>query len=169
MSEQETQAVTTYKQTLRRGLSARHREAMRRLASGIPAPQVAEDLGYTLDHFYKIARSPLFKREMERMQARLDQAAYNAMSELRKIHPAAVNAYRDLIEQTEYKQLRFNVAKDLLDRTGVTSPRVGISQSIVQTYEQRLSEVKQTYTVTGNEDSPIEIMGGEELLKDYDK
>lgn len=163
-------SIATYKQNLRRGLSPRHREAMRRLAMGTPIGKVAEDLGYSVSHLTKISKSPLFLREMERMQTRLDQASYNAMQELRKIHPKAVQAYEDLISQTEYKQLRFNTAKDLFDRTGVVAARYAQSIEAVQSYEQRLAEVKAKYTVTTHEEpSPIKVMGGEHLLEEYDK
>ena len=162
-------AVAEYKNTLRRGLSPRHREAMRQIAAGKTVPVVAESLGYTTAHLHKIASSPLFKRELARMQSRLDQINYDAIAELRRIQPDAIEAYRDLVQQTDYKLLRFNVAKDILDRTGVEQPRPAKQVEITQTYEQRLTEVKASYTVSQTDTSPIEVMGGEELLKDYDK
>lgn len=129
-------------------------------------------MGYSPFHLSKVASSPLFKRELERMMVRLDQANYNALNELRRLHPKAVKTYNDLMTQDEYQTLRFNVAKDLLDRTGVVTARTvhTLEAAQSQSYEQRLSEVKAKYTVstTHSEDSPIEIMGGEELLKDYD-
>ena len=170
MGDNGERAVAEYKNTLRRGLSPRHREAMRRIAAGQTVPAVAKDLGYTTAHLHKIASSPLFKRELARMQSRLDQINYDAVAELRRIQPDAVEAYRDLINQTDYKQLRFTVAKDLLDRTGVEAPKPSKEVIVTQTYEQKLSEVKASYTVVHNTgESPIEVMGGEELLKDYDK
>jgi len=164
------QAVATYKaQLLRRGLSPRHREAMRRLSAGQAPATVARELGYSSSHLSTIMSSPLFKREMERMQARADQIHYDALAELRAIQPHAVEAYKDLLQQTEYKLLRFNVAKDVLDRTGVEAPKVVHQVQATQTYEQKLAEVKSTYTVSGGDTSPIEVIGGEDLLKNYDK
>ena len=163
------QAIADYKVSLRRGLSPRHREAMRRLVAGQPVARIAEDLGYTNTHLARVVRSPLFQRELDRMMARVDQEQYDALANLRRIQPHAVEVYKDLLQQTDYKLLRFNVAKDIFDRTGVETPKETRHVAVTQTYEQRLSEVKASYTVTGNETSPIEVIGGEDLLKNYDK
>lgn len=170
MSSNESQAITKYRQTCRRGLSPRHREAMRRLASGQSIAQVADQLGYSNKHLSTIAASPLFKREMERMLNRMDQAAYNALAELRRIQPKAVKTYSDLMTQDEFQTLRFTVAKDLLDRTGVGVGKMIHTLEQTESYEQRLAKVRQKMTVesTHSTDSPIEIMGGQELLEEYD-
>jgi len=164
-----TQAVEVYRLALKRGLNPRHREAMRRLVAGQPVGRVAEDLGYNVGHLNKIIRSPLFKRELERMQAKADLAHYDALAKLRCIHPKAVEAYTDLVEQTDFKQLRFNVAKDIFDRTGVEAAKTTQHREVVETYEQRLASAKATYKVTTTDTCPIDVIGGEDLLKNYDK
>lgn len=169
MDENQTQAIQDYKaQLLQRGLSPRHREAMRRIASGIPVTEVAHQLGYSPNRLHQITNSPLWKREMDKLQHRLDTDTYDALAELRKLQPVGVQVYSDLLQQTTYPSIRQMVAKDLFDRTGVRAVSNAPTQTVtqVQSYEQQLANVRVKYEQTVTSECPIQVIGGTELLAD---
>lgn len=163
-----SKALADYRERLlHRGLSPRHREAMRLVASGMPLNEVADRLGYSRSRLYQVTRSPLWQRELDKLMGRLDNQAYDAMAAVRALQPQAVNTYKDLLECELYEELRFKIAKDILDRTGVTAPTVSHSITASQSYEQELSKVRVDYTKTTNYGpSPIEVIGGTELAEE---
>ncbi len=169
MDTNNSPAVADYRERLlKRGLSPRHREAMRLVASGKTIKQVAEQLGYCYARLLQITRSPLWRREMDRLQNRLDTDAYDTMHELRKLQPHCVQGLSDLIQQDEFKSIRLAAIRDVLDRTGVRLPDTASTITQTQTYEEQLSKVQVTYQQTTKQPNYIQVIGGEELASEDD-
>lgn len=139
---------------------------MRLIATGMPLLKVAQTLGYSPNRLWQITHSPLWEREMAKLQNKLDTDAYDAMAELRRLQPTAVQTYKDLLEQTTYPSLRQMVAKDVFDRTGVRAPTESCSVTATQSYEQQLAQVRIKYEQTGTPENYIEVLGGEELARE---
>lgn len=128
-----------------RALNARHREIMRRIALGERNKDIAEDLGMSQVSISIIVNSPLFKQELAKWMSSLDAQAYDAMGELRKIIPDAVVAVRETIEQKELPVLRHRASMDLLNRTGISTPKEYHVTKQQTSYEELLHSVRIKY------------------------
>jgi DNA-binding CsgD family transcriptional regulator len=153
----------------------RHREIMRRKLVGQTNKQIAEEMGLSQNRVSVIVNSPLFKLELERMMQQADEQVFDAMSKLRELQPDAVNVLHESMHQHEYPHLRLKAAIQVLDRTGINSPKQIQLQHSGQTFEQRLLDVRmryQTDDIDLDEDFDqrqrrfITIMGQNELLED---
>jgi len=156
-------------------VNPRHREIMRRKLVGQSNKQIAEELGLSQNRVSVITNSPLFKLELERMMQQADDQLFDAMGKLRELQPDAVNVLHESMHQHEYPHLRLKAAIQVLDRTGINSPKQIQLQHSGQTFEQRLFDVRMRYQVDDidlDEDFDqrrrrfITIMGQNELLED---
>jgi DNA-binding CsgD family transcriptional regulator len=165
-----------FQRTQRSGwLQPRHREIMRRKLIGQSNKQIAEELGLSQSRVSIIVSSPLFKLELERMMQQADDQVFDAMSKLRELQPGAVSVLHESMNQHEFPHLRLKAAIQVLDRTGVNSPKQIQLQHSGQTFEQRLLDVRmryQTDDIDLDEDFDqrhqrlITIMGQNELIED---
>jgi hypothetical protein len=73
-------------------------------------------LGMSASNVRMIARKPEAKEYLARYLEMIDLVSGLA---LKTLCLNALRAYADLLHQTENLMVRFNVAKDVLDRTGV--------------------------------------------------
>jgi hypothetical protein len=143
---------------------AKHREMLRRVALGEQPQEIADSMGLTKRRVNAIINSPLFKLNLEEFQAKLDADAYDVMSELRAIQPDAVDAIKDSITQLDLPNLRFQAARDLLNRTGATVPKQFEVKKFTESYEQRLLQLRvedentQPIHTLQNDDDSIEII-----------
>jgi len=148
---------------------------MRRKLLGQSNKQIAEELGLSQSRVSIIVSSPLFKLELERMMQQADDQVFDAMSKLRELQPGAVSVLHESMNQHEFPHLRLKAAIQVLDRTGVNSPKQIQLQHSGQTFEQRLLDVRmryQTDDIDLDEDFDqrhqrlITIMGQNELIED---
>ncbi len=153
-------------------IADQHREIMRMRALAMPVTQIADALGMTERNVQYVVNSPLFKAEMEkRFHTPADEATFVAMEELKALQEDAVIALADTVRQTDYPTLRFHAARDILNRTGIATPhRVEVDKRTL-TYEEHLLLVRSKYdSGNGNsEPTPIQVIGGVELLVDEDE
>jgi len=95
-----------------------HRELARRIVLGATRVSLCEEFNITPTRLSIITESPLFKRELMRLEEMRDQGVADVTQTLRDISPLAV----DILERTMYKtksdSLKVNIAKDILDRAG---------------------------------------------------
>jgi DNA-binding CsgD family transcriptional regulator len=158
-------------------LRPRHREIMRRKLLGQSNKQIAEELCLSQNRVSVITNSPLFKLELERMMQQADDQVFDAMGKLRELQPDAVNVLHESMNQHEFPHLRLKAAIQVLDRTGINSPKQIQLQHSGQTFEQRLLDVRMRYQVDDgkidlDEDFDqrrqryITVMGQNELLED---
>lgn len=129
----------------KKGLSPRHREIMRRVAVGERQCDIAADMHLSERALSIIVNSPLFQAELEKMMEKIDQTVYDAMGELVKLQPDAVEAIQSSITQTDLPVLRFNAARDLLNRTGVNVPKEYHVTKDQRSYEELLTQVRIKY------------------------
>ena len=163
----QSRALAEYKEALlKRGLSPRHREAMRLVASGMPIVKVAKQLGYSAGRLWQVAASPLWKREMAKLMTQLDRNAFDAMQALRDLQPKAIDTFSQLMDLEDYPSTRLTVAKDILDRTGVKVPTETHTVEGTKSYEEQLAQVTVKYEKSGPEKNYIQVLDGEELLAD---
>ena len=105
------------------------------------------------------------------MQAKLDEATYDAVKELRNLQPDAVTTLKQLVKNKKRPDLRLAAAKEILNRTGINAPaQVEISRTEHISYEQRLQianddKPKQLDYI----DSEVTVLSGEDLEKTDDK
>lgn len=124
-------------------LHTRHRELMQRLVAGEPLASAARDLGFSMAAAKAVAKSPLFQKELQRMQTELTLHLYDAMAELKGLQPDAVDALRDVVNLKANPALRLAAARQILDRTGVgTVKQVKVDHTTLS-YEERLQIVQQ--------------------------
>lgn len=131
---------------LKRGISPRHREIMRRLAMGERQIDIALDMRMSQAALSFTVNSPLFQAELQKMITRVDEGVYDAMLELRKIQKDAVEAIHSSITQDELPVLRFHAARDVLNRTGVAMPRELHVTKEQRSYEELLQQVRIKYS-----------------------
>lgn len=129
------------------GLNGRHRMMMRLSIMGQGPTQIARTLGMSPSHVSIVMNSPLFKQELSKMHAEVDQrTVYDAADELMKLQEDAVVALADTVRQTQYPTLRFHAARDILNRTGARVPAEVHVTKDQTTYEERLMQVQLKYS-----------------------
>lgn len=111
-----------------KALNERHRVLMRALATGHKLIEAAQIAGFTLGRASVVASSPLFKSELERMRASMNQAVVEKSAEqfvggARKvIFENLEKAARKVVEKLdsgESDSIQLKAASDLLDRAGI--------------------------------------------------
>lgn len=125
MKEQEQKAQSTIDSQPDK-ITPRHRALMRKLVSGMTLSDACDDIGFSITRASVIVTSPLFKAEMERMQADVDGRfaeleAEKSGDDTRKIlSDTSEEAARTLKGALSDMNVaaRVNAAKDILDRTG---------------------------------------------------
>lgn len=110
-------------------LGPRHRALMRRLAAGMRLQEACDDLGFSISRASLVVNSPLFKAEMEKMQADLNKGFVDAEGEkismstdptriaLSDAAEIAARTLRGALDDVN-PAVRVSAAKDILDRTG---------------------------------------------------
>ena len=102
-----------------RELKPYQREVVRRQAMGQRSREIGAALGMTASNIRMIWRKPEAKEYLAQYLKMIDLVSGLA---LKTLCLKALRAYAELLHQTENPRVRFNVAKDVLDRTGVMSP-----------------------------------------------
>lgn len=141
-----TGSLRRHERKFRHGINPRHREIMRRLAMGERQCDIARDMQITQSALSFLVNSPLFQAELHKMVSQVDEDTYNAMRELRKIRKEAVEALFDSVTQEDLPVLRFHAARDILNRTGVSTPKEYHVTKEQRSYEELLQQVRIKYT-----------------------
>jgi hypothetical protein len=144
LARHRTPSVNT--RVLKRGISPRHREIMRRIAMGERQVDIALDMRMSQVSLSFIVNSPLFQVELRKMMERVDESTYDAMRELRVIQKDAVEAIHESVKQTDLPVLRFHAARDVLNRTGVAMPKEMHITKEQRSYEELLQQVRIKYS-----------------------
>ena len=101
----------------------RHKEVMRRVLMGHKIKDIALDLGYNPQSIYVLVRTEAFQIELRRMQEIIFEHVVDEMSKFRKLVPYARKFYQDVLADDGSggfsARLKFDVSKDLLNRTGL--------------------------------------------------
>jgi len=126
-------------------ITTRHRELMHRLLLGEPLKHAAAECGFSYNTARYVVRSPLFRKELERMQTELNLNLYDAVAELRSLQPDAINALKEVANLQHRPDLRLNAAREILDRTGLGARKTITVDSTHTTmsYEERLQVIHQ--------------------------
>lgn len=128
-------------------ITTRHRELMHRLLLGEPLSHAAAECGFTPSTAKYIAKSPLFRRELERMQTEMNLNLYDAAIELRKLQPKAIQALGEVADLQHRPDLRLSAAKEILDRTGLGVKKTlqidSTHTTTTMSYEERLQVIHQ--------------------------
>jgi predicted transcriptional regulator len=95
-----------------------HREIARRLVLGQRQGDVAAELGISDSRMSIIVNSPLFKREIDRLEKLREEGVQDVQRTLVEVSPLAL----EVVERTMYggksERLRFDAAESILDRAG---------------------------------------------------
>jgi len=101
-------------------LSCRHREIIRLKSIGMTTESIGEELGVSRQLVAAVSGSALGKEHLERLNADRDMAFMAAKQELEMLLPAALDAYREVLEKqvVTTPMQRVKVASEIMDRTG---------------------------------------------------
>jgi len=101
----------------------RHKEVMRRVLMGHKIKDIALDLGYNPASISVLVRTEAFQIELRRMQEIIFEHVVDEMSKFRKLVPYARKFYQEILSDDGSggfsARLKFDVSKDLLNRTGL--------------------------------------------------
>ena len=107
-------------------ITPRHRALMRKLVAGMKLGEACDDIGMSISRASVVVNSPLFQREMEKMQEELNGKFTSAEAE--KVSDATREKLNDSAERAAAtlrgalddasSAVRISAAKDILDRTG---------------------------------------------------
>ena len=114
-----------------------HRHMARLAASGFTPIEIAEATGFTPCQITKILASPLFQKEVARIEAMADKSACDLRTDLQQLAIKAVcNLEEDLhvadgkepSDLTNFERnLRFKASADVLDRVGLGGKNVTVA------------------------------------------
>ena len=94
-----------------------HRALARAVASGMRPGEICAAYGYTPAWITRIMETPLFQAEVARIESLAEIQAVDVREDLNSMAPRAVEVIDECLDG-EDKKLKFEAAKDVLDRTG---------------------------------------------------
>ena len=97
----------------------RDREFNRLLTLGWKPKEVMEHLGMCSATYHRNASSKIIKEDRDRLQDIREDMIFGELEELDKLIPAAVQVYREQLDNGENPMLQFKAANEVLDRTGI--------------------------------------------------
>jgi len=134
--------VSTYLAQMPDKLNSRHKALMRELVAGATLKEAAETVGFQYGAAAKIASSPLFKAEKEKLERDITErfiesegARSSLLSQRRRIQGEAARSISTLIDLRDSSLsdgVKQKCAMDLLDRAGLKEPeRLELSGELV--------------------------------------
>ena len=100
----------------------RHKEVLRRILLGHKIKDIAKDLSYHPSSISVLVRTEAFQIELRRMQEIVFEHVIDEMSKFQRLVPLARQFYQAVLEDEEKAyspRLKFDVSKDLLNRSGL--------------------------------------------------
>ena len=129
MSKPFEELSESYKKVMPKALNGRHRALMRKLCAGITLKVAAEELGMCYQSAMTVNRSPLFQKEIKRMQEQIDQLfvageadkdqIYTVRERIKSESPASLDKLLKLRDNAESEGVQERVSMDLLNRAGL--------------------------------------------------
>jgi len=95
-----------------------HRELARRIALGQRPVDVAHELGMSPEHASIICRSPVFQRELARLEEMRDKGVTSVEAAYQEIAPVALEQLERTMYKTKSESLKTKIAFGILDRAG---------------------------------------------------
>jgi len=95
-----------------------HREMARRLALGQTIAQVAREMFIDPSRLGVIAKSPLFKQELDKFMTQRDEGVVNVQKEFQELAPVATEIIEKMMYSAKSESLRLRAAETVLDRGG---------------------------------------------------
>lgn len=99
-----------------------HREIIRHRILGWKPGRIAEHLGCTYQHVYRVLDTPIVKNEVARLSGRRDDVFVEIKTRIDELLPEAVDTFERVLSQRPMtvaeQRLQVDVAKDVLDRRG---------------------------------------------------
>jgi hypothetical protein len=112
---QEKEAADQWKKWEPQRLNSRHREIMRRILEGSNETQIAEQMGLSRVAVCLVVTSPLFRAELEKMEAERDDAV---ISRAEALSNEALDTLKNQMRSAKSESIRNRAANDILDRAG---------------------------------------------------
>lgn len=100
-----------------------HRAIARARAFGVRPTEIALRFGLTESWVSEILNSPLMQAEIERLQRKCDEGAFDVARELDSMIPQAINVLGEDLFQPERSKQRTNVAVEVLGMRGWSKQR----------------------------------------------
>lgn len=95
-----------------------HREIARRLVLGQKVKDIAADLNITPTRISTLVNSPVFKKEIKRLEDQRDVGVSDVTRTLREVAPVCLEQVERLMYNAKSEKVRLSAAQDLLDRAG---------------------------------------------------
>lgn len=114
----------------------RTREIARLVMIGWSTKAISEFIGIREDQVTAIKQSTIFRRLVDELQEKRDEAAIDYRQDIERLIPEAIDSYERVLAGEEgTPSLRVKVAGEVLDRTGFAP----VKHSVVQNVNTRLS------------------------------
>lgn len=118
-----------------------HREIARRLVLGQRQAQIAQDLGISQTRLSIIVNSPLFQRELKRLEELRDSGVGDVFKTLQDIAPVALETVERLMYQSKSEKIKLEAAQAILDRAGFgTTSKVDVRSVVTHQYHNYTNE-----------------------------
>ena len=129
-------------------LPPKHYQAARLKALGFSQREISERLGISESRLSIVAKSPLFKLTVKKLESELDEGVRKSQRILAEAAPEAAETLVDIMRNKELQRLRKEASMDILRGAGAVrgeeKPRlnINISDSKLELILQTLKEIK---------------------------
>jgi transcriptional regulator with XRE-family HTH domain len=129
-------------------LPPKHYQAARLKALGFSQREISERLGISESRLSIVAKSPLFKLTVKKLESELDEGVRKSQRILAEAAPEAAETLVDIMRNKELQRLRKEASMDILRGAGAVrgeeKPRlnINISDSKLELIMQTLKEIK---------------------------
>jgi len=110
-----------------------HREIARRLVLCQSISEIAASVGISATRIGVLAKSPLFKLELKKLEDMRDKQVVNVQETFSQLAPVAIDTIERLMYKGSTETMQFKAAESILDRGGhgaISRGKVEIEQNI---------------------------------------
>lgn len=118
-----------------------HREIARRVVLGQSQHDIAQDLSMSESRLSIICNSPMFKKEVERLESMRNAGVENIQEQLQEVSPVMLEILERLALYSSKDQIKKECAQDLLDRAGYGKITKFDGTVTHETHEQKLARL----------------------------
>lgn len=118
-----------------------HKEIARRLVLGQTPTEISKDLNISSSRISIIINSPLMQKEIKRLEDMRDSGVNDIRVQLQELQPTMIEVIERLAIYSPSESMRFECAKDLLDRGGTSKVTKFEGAIMHETHEQRLARL----------------------------
>lgn len=121
----------------------RHSEIARRLILGQTQAQICRELGMNQGRMSLIVNSPLFVREVKRLERERDAVTVDVTRQIREAAPDALEVLQRTMYMGKTERIKYDAARDLLDRAGYSAvQKVAVATTKVDTSNMQDTELR---------------------------